>query len=1091
MLKFLQFFNSGVPGNLATAALLGLITWWYASHRRRFKERGEARKHQFHLWNLIGEKKDDGDRAIALLDAINAGAIDRAQERSNPPARKKSRWGSLASLRKTKVSPEKARAIWNPVASELFAAEHDYVAPGATATDGVRARRGNAIDVVKDWLSQCRGRDTSESTGRISIRAAGGTGKTIFMHRLLLQLSAPGKSCDASASHRAPAPMFASAETVQRNVHMIAHLQNTEDTLTTFVDVWLKNRSIVVPEESKPSLIDDFKDGLTSGKIVLLVDGDDELRDQGLERFALNLLSEVRYWVVAHRPGPELIKTERRLTFDDSWDESNIDRYIDARLGSDPKKRDLVKRVIADVLRRHQENLEKSEAASEQDGAINSARLTQAEPHWLSQPRNLDVFLQAIESGDIQTESEIRQSAEDRPHLFEKVVLAAVKKIDATKDFDAIRDRLCEVAVNDPTNTRRQAGDRPVKIDDRIASLLRKMTELVGFSDKQNRFYFKHSALRGYFIAGQVARELADPFHDLVSNDELARDEAWSAAKQVAIQRWLPEMSSGDHAASVASRLRRGQQHAVPLKPIMRRNLLELLVWLELSNNQRGDIESLVNLDLSGIAGNRLDLHLMKLDRCDFTEASLVDSELTYSTFNECDFKRADLSGADAVGAAFNDCTFGADGVDPARVGSMAIDRAEFTLQGTPARLQRELLIQRGASLERSRYRGEFGKKFFAAQKAFLGPGVERLERDHYVRAIEEAVGEWMKKDSSSPIYVVDLMAGGSYDRIADLRKKFDSLHILGIDRDPSAKPLDSRFQWAQFEIGKDSTRDEVALGFDISTSLRKFFGAGAALAHIIVAKKAFHEIDRDRQQLLMQECARSLRPGGRLILFEDTPGIVDGDVPRDLSQTLSGLDRLRRKLGDDVEDGQHDKACEPEDVVNALAGLSYDTSAAQLIGFANTWIMVKDWANQNRHEVRNRYFASVPEIKEWAKGIFGEPRETKSDHYRLNPLMFNELGIQRVLDHLTREGGNGAQIVRRDEAILSEWMWQSERLKVLVDFTREHLAPNKPLTMALDAKDESIDLTPIDTALGLLNRSDITAPTFNLPCTVLVFEKA
>jgi hypothetical protein len=67
--------------------------------------------------------------------------------------------------------------------------------------------------------------------------------------------------------------------------------------------------------------------------------------------------------------------------------------------------------------------------------------------------------------------------------------------------------------------------------------------------------------------------------------------------------------------------------------------------------------------------------------------------------------------------------------------------------------------------------------------------------------------------------------------------------------------------------------------------------------------------------------------------------------------------------------------------------------------------------------------------------------------------------------------------------------MWESERVEVLVDFTRKILAPGA-LAKALDAKEESIDLTQIDPALALLNRSDITAPTFNLPCTVLVFEK-
>jgi hypothetical protein len=59
------------------------------------------------------------------------------------------------------------------------------------------------------------------------------------------------------------------------------------------------------------------------------------------------------------------------------------------------------------------------------------------------------------------------------------------------------------------------------------------------------------------------------------------------------------------------------------------------------------------------------------------------------------------------------------------------------------------------------------------------------------------------------------------------------------------------------------------------------------------------------------------------------------------------------------------------------------------------------------------------------------------------------------------------------------------------VDYTKKHLKAGLPLAKALDAKEEAIDLQTIDPALAVLNRADITAPTFNLPCTVLVFEKS
>jgi SAM-dependent methyltransferase len=971
--------------------------------------------------------------------------------------------------------------MWNPAARYLWTAQHNFISPVATISDSERKTAGDAIAAVKGWLEECRGQETDESVGRISIRSGGGAGKTIFMHRLLL---------DLSGDSRAPVPMFGSAEALLRHAELIATLRSTTDTLSAVVDVWLRIRSITIPAKIRESFISDFKNALSSGEVVLLLDGDDELRQQNLDRVALNLLKEVRYWVAAHRfPGPEFVTTHRWIALDDAWGEATVMAHIDQRWPAEAKAQ-MVKKVIAEVLRRHDDATKRAASSSSGEGKPTSTRLTKPEPHWLCQPRNLDLFLDSIDDGKIEDESDIRRAAESQPYLFSLLVEAAVARIDETSNLRTSRDSLCQIAVNDPTNTRRQVDGRAVKLDDTVSAQLRRLTELVGYSDKQGKFYIRHTALRGYFIAGQIAHELLDPFHALGPEDELAGDETWSKARREAVESWLKD-AGPDPVPVIAARLERNTSPDHRPHPVMRRNLLELLISLERASvKKRKETASLSNLDLSQIAGAQLDLHLMKFDCCDFSKARLVDAELNHATFTECDFHGADLSGADAVAAAFNDCAFGADLVEPAQVKGMAIDRAEFKVRGSVASLQRKLLIQRGASLERSRYRGEFGRKFFEAQQAFLGAGVQRLEENHYLRAIEEAVTTWIRRDPASPVYLVDLMAGGSYQRVARLHEKFEQLHVLGIDRDPSALEPHQKFKWAQFEIRSDSSPHR-ALDFDIARSLAKAFGQSVSQAHVIVAKKAFHELDSDLQQLLIKECARVLRPGGRLIMFEDTPGLSDGDTKADsLAEVQSHLDVLRHRLGEDVENVGRDAGTEPADVRTALATHSFGASAAEQIGFANTWIMVKDWANLNRHEVRNRYFASVPQIRQWASEVFGPPRELQSDRYRLNPLIFNELGIQRVLDHLTREGSDRARVAERDEAYLSECIWDSERLKVLVDFTKQQLRPGSPLAQALDAKEEAIDLKAIDPALGVLNRADITAPTFNLPCTVLVFEK-
>ncbi len=1086
-----------ILSSVLASAIFAFLLWWLGKHKTRFAERRAARNpNTIHLWNLIGESVPESEQVIALLRAINRAASRVGEQAgdsnriSREPSRSPSWWRRpFLPVRKIRPSLDKAVRIWEPVAGELTAARHEFVEPVCVISDDGSRRRGDGVAAVRAWLEQCHGRETPESVGRISVGGGGGAGKTIFMHRLLLDLSGGlhGKAEAIKGKTPAvPVPMLASPQTLQKHAEEIRALRTTGDPVRAFVIVWLKNREIELPEDATKSIIREFKHALSDGRIVLLLDGGDELRHQGLGEFGEDLLDGVRYWVDAHRPGSELARTERKVVLADSWGNAEIASHINLRWGKagaagttfgpavTTQTREMVKKVIAEVLRRHDEAARKSSTRAHDDVDIASSHHSRREPHWLSTPRSLDLYLDAIEQGKLKTEADIRNGAENQPYLFRKILSGAVDKIKTSGDsdaagkqlFHAIRERLFDVAVTDPTNTRRQPVDRPVRSDDRIGAHLRELTEIVGFSEKHARFYFRHAALRAYFIAGQTARELLEPLHASGPSDELSRDDSWSAAKRAAVESWLNELDEAttDPAAAVAEWLRRDRRANLRLKAGMRRNLLDLLISLELSSGKdRRDITSLSNLDLA----------------------------------DNCDFREAGLAGADAVAAVFNDCNFGGDVVDApdaAKVKGMAIDRAEFRKNGSDAPALGRLLADRGASAERSRYRGEFGRKFFQAQHAFLGPGVEQLESDHYLRAIEEAVSSWIDADSPAPVYLVDLMAGGSYQRVAALREKFDCLHVLGIDRDDATQPLDPpRFKWLPAEIGKRAGPGAAGLGFDIGESLRNAFGSGVSQAHVIVAKKALHELDRGLQPLLIRECARVLRPGGRLILFEDTPGPENEQTDAAaLEQVVAKVDSLRRRA-DGTDGVLVDTDCEPHDVASALAELEFDDSATGRIAFANSWIMLKDWANLNRHEVSHRYFASVTEICQWASAPFGPPRSLSFNNYRLNPLIFNELGIQRVLDHLVREvpkGGDRTPVVERDEAQLAEWIWESARLKVLVEFTRKHLAPGSALANALEAKEESISLETIDPALRFLNRPDITAPSFSLPCAVLVFEK-
>jgi hypothetical protein len=317
----------------------------------------------------------------------------------------------------------------------------------------------------------------------------------------------------------------------------------------------------------------------------------------------------------------------------------------------------------------------------------------------------------------------------------------------------------------------------------------------------------------------------------------------------------------------------------------------------------------LEQLDLSAIPGARLDLHLLGFNNCRFDDAELIDAELTEATFTDCSFTGADLSRADAVGTRFRNCDFGSTRGKKAEVNGMAIAEAVFTSRDGSD--QRSDLISHGATDERSRYGGAFGKAFAEAQKAFLGPGLERLEKSAYLRAIKEAVAYWTARQPDAPVYLVDLMAGGSYRRVTDLLEEFPNLHILGIDKDPSTKETSEHFAWYPVEIGRVTSGARDSLGLDLHEALMNAFGSSAYPAHIIVAKKAFHELKRSNdpkghlQATLINHCAKTLRPGGRLILFEDAPGPEhERDLDRaGLAKIHAELDSLRNALPSSVSD--------------------------------------------------------------------------------------------------------------------------------------------------------------------------------------------
>ena len=1049
----------------------GLLIYFHKRIGRWWKERRKSRKPEtIHLWNFLPFRKRDD--AIALLEAINRGALERANQISGKEKPDKGR-------------ESKAARIWVGHFEEFGAAQHSYIAPGCEAfEDEQSVGRADGLETLHRWLEEFT---TTRRHGKISVFGGAGVGKSTIVHQLFMELV---RSASDGAPKKTPVPMFASARSVRDHAQRIVELRGATESsvIDAFVDVWLRNREIAMPDDERPELIDAFRKALAGGDIVLILDGLDELRlQQGLGDFTTRLLDKVECSVAPERSFGSTASRgkDRYIRLDDAWTLEQIREHLKARWPDHPDSQIAVAGAIGAIVAHHVESA--------------AARHLPEEHYWLCEPSNLNLYLEDLDPAHLPSDTELRARAESQPKLFGRMVERAIKRM-GSPDRNKVYEMLFKIALNDP-GTGSPAAGPPITMDDDLAALVGEMNELVYADD--NRVSFTQDALREYLAAGRIAWELGHANRAVTAGDALARDETWVATKRDEVRSWL-RGSLNDQSRQVSFRLSLNAPGA-PLPRTMRRNLLDLLIQIETEKSPRSasrklemtnpDDSGFTDLYLSEIAGNQLQLRMMHFRRCWFRDADLIDADLTCARFERCDFSGANLSGADAAGATFEECAFGHGQSGETNVIGMAIDSAEFIVNGERSQEVWDDLIGRHAVPERSRYQSEFGRLFSRRPSAILGTAVEVLDSKAYMPAISEAIRQWHKIDSSDPVYLVDMMAGGSSARIAALRIKFPRLHVLGVDRDPEpAHTGGPWFKWSQIEIGEKGSRDQD-ISLHLPELLKNKFGVDRA--HVVVAKKALHELDRELQRTFLRHCADSLLPGGRLVLFADAPGTrietmsdgkmcaaVDGYEPLP-GAALDDLNTLRKVLGN--------PCTEPADAERALKGMHYDGTINGQIAFSNTWIMLKDWANGNRHEVRHRYFASVPEIIAWAKEWFEPPTEIPAKHYRLNPLNFNERGTQRVLHELeagtSRDHDRAQDGLAPDVRRLSGWISEGDRFRVLVDYTNSQLASGSELAEALNAKSEKVPMANIHPTLAPL-KSIEAAPSFDLTCAVLIFQK-
>lgn len=1030
----------GIPGTIA--AILQI-----QDRRRSRPPRAEPVPHRVSLPDLVGRDVPLAGRAVTLLRAANARAAAVFQARmagTTPKTEDEDLWG------RTWIA-----ADWR--------AQHAWVEPYDSGP-------GREASLTQEALRMLR---TVEHAGpssadphRIWVLGPAGAGKSTFMNRLFFEaLGVTGQPVTApveSGLRPLPVPMFVQSRNV--GFQQIRKLRDAEDGFRAFVEGWLENRKIQVPAEAKDALVADFAKAIGDGRITLFIDGFDELVDLDLVAFLHDLLERSASWVCAERSDRRLSRSGTSISLPGTWSLAQIEWHLEARW---PDRAPWRVRVL--------EHLRK-----ETDGE-----------HILRVPRYLDLFLGRLERGsELPDEADLRELSRGGPELVADIVALAMARLPAQPDITEheINARLFRIAA---ARVLRADFVLPRRDKDPTWARILQMTEFVSHvvTPDGDNLRITHPALVDYFLAGQIATELRSGAAALTQGDR-----HWSTGLLAGVSAWVRKYGDPGVLGDIWYRLRAADGPS----PVT--NLLELAIRIELDARQsaRRDVPerdlrrevTIADKDLTGRNLAGADLRLVTFARCRFTRSDLREADLQHATFHDCEFAGVNFSQANALGAEFARCRFH-DSAAPEllpRVDGFQIEAAEFHERTDAASdVDGAWLASRGAVHTRTRYGGEFGRLFFRRQAAFLGQVAESLERGAYRQRIEEAL---IRCPVGQPITVVDLMAGGGNEWLAGLvatsvgaTPRFPGLRVLGIDRDePQLRELKGKFpdvfKWVRLEIGP--------AGLDLPAIAGEVFaGPGQRLsADLIVAKKAIHELRRPLQPELVRHCFAGLRPGGEFILFADSPGAHapdDGQVP-DAQFAQLDIDVRRLLLDADA----------PLTGIRAqvISGMSFGGSPADQARFCNLWVMVKDWANDNLHEVRNRWFSSAGEIRTWARTAgFEETSPPVEARYRLAVARFNERGIQRVVHHLER---NGPSAIRNDASMLADWLSAvgDERQALLLELTAHHLVPGSDLARTLNAKSVSVDWGLIQEDLRQLAVSGRETLSFEFPVHVLAFRK-
>lgn len=919
-----------------------------------------------------------------------------------------------------------------------------------------------------------------------------GVGKTTVLYRSYFKLIGAVED-EVAEARPGPVPMLFQPRNLKaEQVSMLDQQKEADAFLRLMLEYWLENRRISVPPERKMAVLSSLEHHLTRGNLAILIDGFDEMNRMDFQTTIFESFFEtVEHFVCASRPETDIHQSSHKvIKLAPVWDFKTIKSYLDNRLP------EMHRPAVEPFLAR----LDHYDQAD-----------------WLRNPRNLNSILSIAESSDKSSDPEqllVRALDNGEYRMLEELYkisytrLLALAKPDpqlaSLPDIGARLWNCFEEIAEQQLNTGAFIMEKAGRGE--VWGLVQKDRDLLDVVTAGHtvELRLKNFNLIDFFLTKKVASQIR-------SHEPLTFCHLWSASQLVYLSEELRRGAghSREVIKNIWDKLDGFRLPALDAERAYRErpqhdqrrfgalNLVQLALQIERDEQKSGRDGSssspravevrhknLGNLYLDGA-----DLRHVTFDECSFDASTLANACLEKSTFHRCDFIQTNFRNANAAFAAFDFCRFSFDDDDAHadRPEDYRSAVSEMLVQGVKLRGCRgydlETFGQRGAKRFRTRYVGRFWEVFSNKQEYLVGDGLQEAEDDYYMPAIREQL---CRLPPERPAYLIDLMAGGSNTRLLELMtgvgarrregaRRFDNLNVLAIDRDTShlvevKKSLGDRFAIVQKPIeGRANLAESLSLNFD----------GQPTQADLIIGKKALHELRAPLQKELLAECAETLRPGGRLILFTDSPVSMSPEGYERLHQHLEPLragglsiPELRRLLVDDLR-----------------LGATADDCAI----FSNLWVMIKDWANRNEHELKNRYFSSIEEIRRWGEEaglrVVDEPRQAK---YILVARMYNETGINEVGHYLDQ---NDDGVRPGDERRLIDYLKGSAEYQLFCDFAEAHLwdtKRNRPSALgeALGASRQPVSFGEVHGALSSLSLPYSTGAAFEFTVHVVVFEK-